>query len=330
MFDFVISGNQERRPVKRIFASWVTSCLAHCIALLLLWEYPELLRGGIYQHYFHRILEPQEKDDSQNWYTVAVLQPKMSMPSAETLKKLLSDPKEKAPGTKPIHIRMDDIKAVLSDQPAKPKTRPDTKDSLPSLTAREAASPGSGSAASASGNSGLLDGKQSDGNASKQPTISLPPPGPESKSAVASNNLDPSKIPNPVLTPSETPTTAAKIVKAPEGDIKAIRSPESIFDPNETKGFPMGEYTSHIVELIKEKWFIPSYLKDSHGHTTVAFHIDKNGRTLNVRILAGSGSNSLDIAALDAVLSCSLPALPRGFPGDHVGARFVFSYNEHQ
>jgi TonB family protein len=330
MFDFVISRNQERRSAKRIFASWAVSCLMHFIALILLMEYPELLRGGIYQH-IHKILQPQEQDDSQNWRTITVLQPKMTMPSAETLKKLLSASEKKSPGTKPIHIRLDELKAVLSNQPANPKPRPDAKNSSPSLPTNEAASSASKSAAPETGNAGSLAGKQNDGNAGKQPAASLPPPEPEPKSEAALNNLAPSKIPNPILAPSDPSTISAKNVKTPEGETKAIHSPESgILDPNDTKGFPMGEYTSHIVEMIKEKWFIPSYLKNSQGHTTVAFHIDRNGRTINVRILAGSGSNSLDISALNAVLSCSLPALPKGFPGDQVGARFVFSYNEHQ
>jgi TonB family protein len=329
MFDFVISGTKKRSPARRIFASWMTSCLAHFIVLILLIEYPELLRGGIY-HNFRSIWDPQTNDqtndDSQSWRTVAVLPSKMTMPSAETLKKLLSNSKEKVPGTTQVRIRLGDLKAVLSNQPTTPRVR----NSSQPPPANVAASAGSLPPTSQTGNSGSLAGNQNDGNPGKQSAIRLPPPGPEPKSEVAANPFAPSKVPNSIITPTDTPTDSVKNVKTPE-DAKIIRSPaDGIFDRGDTKGFPMGEYTSRIVEMLQQWWEIPSNLKDKQGHTTVVFSIDKNGRIWGAQIIASSGSNSLDLAALYAVQSRNLPALPKDFPGDHVGARFVFSYNEHQ
>jgi TonB family protein len=324
MFDFVITGTQKRSPARRIFASWMTSCLAHLIALLLLIEYPELLRGGFY-HHFRDIWDTQTIDDSQNSRTIAVLPLKMTMPSEETLKKLLSDSEGKRPGAKPIRIRLSDLSAVLANQPM---THEAKSSSLPPPASE--VQTGSVSSTSKTGGSASLTGNQNDGNAGKPSALRLPPPGPDPKSVIAANTLDPNKIPNFIIAPTDTPMVSANNVKAPE-ESKEIRSPVAgIFDPNETKGFPMGEYTTGIIEMIKGWWEIPSYLKDSQGHTTVVFSIDKNGRIWDAKIAASSGINSLDRAALFAVQLRILRALPKGFPGDQVSARFVFSYNEHQ
>jgi outer membrane biosynthesis protein TonB len=52
---------------------------------------------------------------------------------------------------------------------------------------------------------------------------------------------------------------------------------------------------------------------------------------VDARIVVPSGSNSLDLAALSAIVGSNpFPPLPEGFPADRVGAKFVFSYNEPQ
>jgi TonB family protein len=112
-----------------------------------------------------------------------------------------------------------------------------------------------------------------------------------------------------------------------ENEQQAIRSSqEGIFD---SKGFPMDDYVALIRERIKGKWFIPSNLRNSQGHTTVIFYIDKEGRFTDARIIGSSGSTSLDFAALNAIIESNpAPPLPKGYPGDRVGAKFIFSYNE--
>jgi TonB family protein len=326
MFDFVISGGQAQRPASRIVAAWIISCLAHCLAIALLIEYPELLRGpGRWQ--FPQIGLTKPKDDKPKWRTIAVLGGAMTMPSAETLKNLLSDSEKKGPGPKPIRIRLNDLEALLSNQHPKPKVPQEPRNSSPPEPPNNSAPPVSGSATPVTANTGSPAGNPNNGAEAKPPTPIpssskvVPPP------EVATANPDPNKINNPGPANTDIPGGSAKNPNvSPGGKIASVE----VNPGDANKGFPMGEYTNLIAELIKGKWLIPNDLTNSQGRTTVTFDVYKDGHTDRARIFAGSGSQRLDIAALSAVLSCNLPGLPKGFPGDRVGVRFVFSYNEHQ
>jgi TonB family protein len=326
MFDFVMSRNRQRRPAKRILASGLTSGLAHVIMLLLLIEYPELLRGGVYQN-FRAIWQPPVNDEMQNVRTIAVLPLKMMMPSAESLNKLHPDSGKKGAEAKPIPIRLNVIHAKLSNQNPTPAVRLGGGNSPPSPPVPKEAPPAPVSAVSGTGGSGSLAGNQNDGRGG-QANATLHPSEPEIKPVLAAPNVAPNKVPDTII--SHLPNIPVAPAKNPngQGEGSKARISDVIID-SDSKGFPMGEYTNLIMDLLKEKWLVPSYLKDS-GHTTVHFYIDKNGRTWGAHILAGSGNITLDRAALSAALSYdALPALPKGYPGDRVGVRFVFSYNEH-
>jgi TonB family protein len=311
--------------------------------LLSLIEYPQLLQGGMYHHFraaalIANLLGEKPDNENENWRTVAVLKssPDMVEPSAATLKKYLYDWNKKGSGSPAVRIRWGDVKATLLDNaPPMPRVRKGAKEPDLSLPANEIASAGSAPAVAgpAGGQPGDVSGASTaapiDSSAGRKGTVSLPPPGPTPKSDIASNTA-PTKIPDSIPSPpasgpkSRNGMDSAKVF---ENEQKAIHSPDSgIFD---TKGFPLGEYATLIKERIEGKWFIPSNLKNSQGHTTVVFYIDRDGRFMNARIVTGSGSSSLDLAALNAVLeSDHAPPLPKGFPGDHIGVKFVFSYNE--
>jgi TonB family protein len=340
MFDFAISQNQQRRPTRRMYASWVVSCIVHLCFVLILIQFPELLRGGRY-HLFHPLsvlekafgVQSQEEED-RDWRTVTVLRTTpMEYPSAATLKKYLHD-FEKGTEHEPVRIRWgDEQKKALENGPPIPKVKQSPQPQV-TLPAPSQGGPGSPEAASAQNQSGKPASAGSGGsmvqidpNVGKKGTMNLPPPGLPDRTEMASTTA-PDSIPNGVKLPP-TISQPKEPVKVFENEKEALRSHESgFFDVN---GFPMGEYANLIKERIKGKWYIPSNLKNSQGHTTIVFYIGKDGRYTNARIepSASSGNNSLNLAALKAIMDSSpFPPLPKNYPGDHVGAKFVLSYNE--
>jgi len=329
MFDYVISKKRDRRFTRRVLFSYISSIFLHCLMVLALIQYPELLRTAISRPL--HILSPMtgdwihkadEKDD--RWRTVAVLQPqsKMMMPSAATLKKYLYDWNKKKGENEapPIRIRFgDEQKAAMQDLPPMPRVLEEPQKPEVSMPANEVASGLSPD--------GAVEGQLTSGpltaSGMKEKPVPAPAAPPAKNEVVA--NAAPKSIPSGVQPPPAS--TSGSGFKIFESEQKAIHSPDSgIFD---TKGFPLGEYVHIIKERIKENWLIPSNLQNFRGHTTIIFYIDRDGRYANARIVTRSGSNSFDNAALMAVIgSDPFPPLPEGFPGKHIGAKFVLSWNE--
>ena len=339
MFEYAISRNQRQRPTNRILAACVASSAVHILLLLTIVQFPQLLQGGRLSRF--RVISmiadslTQKTDDREDgWRTVAVLRPqsKMQAPSAEQLKKLLYDWSKK--GTEkeapPIRIRWgDEQKAALKEnalpapkikqEPKMPTLSPPATESVSTAagSASETQSPAGKSTDTASGSPVTV---RTEPSAGKKDVINLPPPGSPAKSETA-GNAPPRSVPEGIKQPPET-------YKVFEDEQKAIHSTESGFF--DTKGFPLGEYATQIKERIKGKWNIPSHLQKFQGHTTVVFYIDTNGRYGNARITTSSGNSSFDSAALLAIIeSDPFPPLPKGFPGNRIGAKFVLSWNEH-
>jgi len=339
MFEFAISQHRKRPPTKKFIASWFASCVLHAAALLVLIENPSLLRHRA--HMWIRVpvflLSPPPK--ARNWRTVTFVGPsRMQMPSKETLKKALYDwNKSVVPTAGPsIRIRWNDRVSVSksttpkSIPPVRPPLRTEDRKPLPeTLDASKAAEDGAANGGPGNESPGTAAGTSSSNE--KRRAVSLPPP----------ENTEPRQIPKKVgetaenTSPSEIPKGTAppqrpaaqqqpQIFKDERSAIHAEGS--GLFD---TQGFPLGEYARLILERIKGNWSIPSNLRNSQGRSTLVFFIEKDGSVSNLKVVASSGSQSLDLSALHAVLlSKPLPPLPGGFPGEHVGAKFVFFYNE--
>ncbi len=334
MLDYAISRNRQRRPAKRVYASWIASCCLHFLMLMTLIQFPQLLQGGMY-HRFRALSSIQDllaQDENENWRTVTVLRDHSPMmaPSAATLRKYAYDWNKKDSGAPPVRIRWGNEQKAALNEASTPVPRPKPQQPLPPASETSVAPPVFSPATNPAPSSGRDTAETESGG---RKGFYLPPPGEEPKQKV---DLDadsaPGSIPN--SKPSAGASGAQKNPNKPEARIfeneqQALRSPEGGFF--DTKGFPLGEYANLIIERIKGKWFIPSHLRDSQGHTTVVFFINKEGRFTDARIVASSGSDSLDLAALNAVMASNpFPPLPKGFPGDHVGAKFIFSYNEPQ
>ncbi len=349
IFEFAISQQRRHPPSRRFFAALALSCLSHFVAVMILIEYPQLLGPGL-RAWLRRpvFFAPTAPRESQPYRMVTVLESGrgMRMPSAETLKKNMYDWEAHRAGAPNPPIRLkwsgelaDNRKGVDKPLPAL-KPVPGTQEPKPSgegtdaatVSAQPAAAPGVSQPSVTAGNGTADKGTANLTQANPEPRT-IPKKIPENAGMVA-----PTSIPGSIKPGAESEaaslskTPASSQAKAPqpqvfENEQKAIRSEGSgLFD---TRGFAMGEYASAIIERIKGNWYIPSNLRKSQGRTTVVFFIDKDGRYTEARIIASSGSQSLDLAALNAIIGSNpFPPLPKGFPGDHVGAKFVFSYNE--
>jgi TonB family protein len=340
MFDYAIDSNRRYRPTRSIVASWVLSCAAHAGALLLIIQNPWILQGGLH-HTFRPlslvsgIFSSTKSAQDEDWRTVAVVSSSMPMPSAATLRENIPD--WNRPGTAPpVKVQWGTADLPVQDAPA-PQAPPEPEIGrqpdliLPPLATPSAANPQAADAMSArSGTESIRPAPRieiGDAPAGRSTTIPLPAPAPgaELQSALKAVNEGAGAAIKPL---AETAQNNAPLL---DNEQKVIRSEGSgLFDP---KGgaFPLGEYANIIIERVKGNWMIPSNLRTSQGRTTVIFYIDRDGRSADARIVISSGSNSLDIAALSAILGSNpFPPLPRGFPGDRVGAKFIFSYNERQ
>lgn len=330
MFDFSVSQNQRRRPRGRIFVSAVASCLIHLLILVVLIENPWLLHGGMYHQFRGLMVSPDKSesllDDDGDYRTIAVLRP-MTAPSAATLKKYTYDweqtgNEEKAP---PVQVRWgDEQQAALSeDAPASPLVGDGPEslsedggaapkiaripDSVPDELAQmpDSAPPESAGATPESISGG-------------EEAVS---PGESTINNKVAVNIAPEKIPDTIPQPEDE--SISEDVNIFEDEQQAIdRQGSGLFN---TKGFPLGEYASLIKKKVTGNWYIPSNLRDSDGYTTIVFFIDRNGQHFGTRIVESSGNNSLNITALNAIINSNpFPPLPQGFPGDHVGVKYIF------
>jgi periplasmic protein TonB len=338
LFEFAISQHQRHPPSRRFLRAVAVSILAHIAAVVLLIQFPSLLLPGL-SSWLRPLAFLRVTVKEPDWRMVSMLgnSSRMQMPSAETLRKLLPKRSEEGPGSqKPsVPIRWGDDKLEARDRAPVPrplrKPVPGTEEPKPAPQTEPVQSAGAGDPAR-SGDPERSAGVEIAGTLpEKKPVVPLPPPSPEPKQI-------PKKVEEvvenkPADTTPSTPDVPPKPVpgkqdpKVFENEQKAIRSEGTGFF--DTKGFPLGEYATLIIERIKGNWFIPSNLRNNQGRSTLVFYIEKDGQVTGIRLVSSSGSKSLDDAAYQSVWgSKPFPPLPKGFPGEHVGAKFVFSYNE--
>jgi TonB family protein len=98
-----------------------------------------------------------------------------------------------------------------------------------------------------------------------------------------------------------------------------------------TAGVDFSRYTAKMSSDLKKHWFavMPEpALKGDKGKTVVRFQIQRDGKIKSISLEESSGKDSLDQAALKAVLDSSpLDPLPSTFKGPYIALRFIFLYN---
>jgi TonB family protein len=100
---------------------------------------------------------------------------------------------------------------------------------------------------------------------------------------------------------------------------------------SDTRGVDFGPYLSRIVYIVRRNWYsvIPESARlGQKGRVGIVFEILKDGTVPQLRLVASSGADPLDRAALAGIhASIPFPPLPEEFTGNHLVLQFIFLYN---
>jgi TonB family protein len=100
---------------------------------------------------------------------------------------------------------------------------------------------------------------------------------------------------------------------------------------SDTLGVDFGPYLARVVFVVKRNWYsmIPESARlGEKGRVGIVFEILKDGTVPQLRLVASSGSDALDRAALAGIrASIPFPPLPEEFTGNHLVLQFIFLYN---
>jgi TonB family protein len=100
---------------------------------------------------------------------------------------------------------------------------------------------------------------------------------------------------------------------------------------SDTRGVDFGPYLARVVLIVKRNWYsvIPESARlGEKGRVGIVFEILKDGTVPQLRLVASSGADPLDRAALAGIrASIPFPPLPEEFTGNHLVLQFIFLYN---
>ena len=100
---------------------------------------------------------------------------------------------------------------------------------------------------------------------------------------------------------------------------------------SDTLGVDFGPYLARIVYIVRRNWYsvIPESARlGQKGRVGIVFEILKDGSVPQLRLVASSGADPLDRAALAGIhASIPFPPLPEEFTGNHLVLQFIFLYN---
>ena len=100
---------------------------------------------------------------------------------------------------------------------------------------------------------------------------------------------------------------------------------------SDTRGVDFGPYLASVIFAVRRNWYavIPESARlGEKGRVGIVFEILKDGSVPQIRLVASSGADPLDRAAL-ASIKASVPfrPLPEEFTGNHLVLQFIFLYN---
>ena len=100
----------------------------------------------------------------------------------------------------------------------------------------------------------------------------------------------------------------------------------------DSQGFDLGDYDRKMHQAVEREWNPPSgpVQRGERGCTLLSFTIERNGRVSEVSLLATSGLESYDRAAMTALRNAILPPLPAKMTLEHLTGRSAFFINEQE
>jgi TonB family protein len=101
---------------------------------------------------------------------------------------------------------------------------------------------------------------------------------------------------------------------------------------SDTHGYDFTNYLKLMADQTRAKWYagMPDAARQGQkGRVVVVFTVLRDGTAPDLRIVAGSGTQSLDEAATAAIQSASpFPQLPAAFNDNQIVVQFAFLYNQ--
>lgn len=100
---------------------------------------------------------------------------------------------------------------------------------------------------------------------------------------------------------------------------------------SDTRGVDFGPYLARVVYNVRRNWYavIPETARlGQKGRVGLVFEIVKDGSVPQIRLVASSGSDPLDRAAIASIRAANpFPPLPKEFTGEHLVLQFIYLYN---
>jgi TonB family protein len=100
---------------------------------------------------------------------------------------------------------------------------------------------------------------------------------------------------------------------------------------SDTRGVDFGPYLARVIYNVRRNWYavIPESARlGEKGRVGIVFEILKDGSVPQIRLVASSGSDPLDRAAIASIRASNpFPPLPEEFTGKHLVLQFIYLYN---
>lgn len=301
---------------------FLLSVILHALLITLLMVSPDLLRRGA-QMMGVRIEPQPERERTFLWLPPEVLR-RMQEPPPDT--DILSDQDRRAQGRSPI------INPFGNRMPFSEGNTP-----LPEIAGGAPPLPPPGTApAPPPGGSDVPPPPDENKLQSKLHLMDVPPAG---------SGRDP-RLRLPLSTPGEAIQQSLEAAARGRATGPGAGDGESLsqfrnFDPNfstegpvilsDTRGVDFGPYLARVVWNVRRNWYavIPVTARlGTKGRVAIVFEILKDGSVPELRLVASSGSDPLDRAAVAAIRASNpFPPLPEEFTGNHLVLQFIFLYN---